>query len=466
MFNKEIESLCLSNEIDFHLFTISPKYFDDSIDKLKTSLNQEKENILVEINGKANKDKIFPQISDELEEQISIKSNQNEALNNEKEEESKASLEILNKKYITGQISLKEQLISIFNEKQKIITESSEKIQKYAQYQNALKIWEKQKNDLIGTFDKPDTIKFIEKEIEFVKNDLNNEYISRKASRIEKISEIFKQKQEINKIYENIYSSIKIPIEKALSASNKDKKPENNPIIKFETNIYAKDEIIYSHIFNAINKQGGTFKDSNTAIESIAKYIKELNIPNIDIAGINTFVNEFYEGKTIKLNKNFEKINFYNDIGNLDYININYKLTMDNRSLDELSPGQRGLLLLTFYLSLSKDRIPLIIDQPEDNLDNQSVYKNLVNRILHAKKNRQIIVVTHNPNIAIACDAEQIIYAQINKEKKSISYISGSIENPTMRKHVLDVLEGTAPAFDIRSKRYENELVEWHKNNR
>lgn len=462
LFNEEVKSLCLSNEIDFNLFTISPKYLDDSIGKLKISLNQERAKILIEVNGEANNDKNFPQISDELEEQISIKSNQYEDSNSEQ----KITIETLNKKYITGQISLKEQLINIFNEKQKIIIASSEETRKYAHYQNALKLWEKQKNDLIGNFDKPDTIKFIEKEIEYITKNLDTEYLSKKTSRIEKISEIFKQKQEINKIYENIYSSIKAPIEKALSASNKDKNPENNPIIKFETNIYAKDEIIYEHIFNAINKQGGTFKDSNTATERITQYIKELNTPDIDIAGTKVFVNKFYDDTSIKLSKNFEKINFYNNIGNLDYINIDYKLTMDNRSLDELSPGQRGLLLLTFYLSLSKDRIPLIIDQPEDNLDNQSVYKNLVNRILYAKNNRQIIVVTHNPNIAIACDAEQIIYAQIDKEKESISYISGSIENPTMRKHVLDVLEGTAPAFDIRSKRYENELVEWHKNNR
>ena len=75
--------------------------------------------------------------------------------------------------------------------------------------------------------------------------------------------------------------------------------------------------------------------------------------------------------------------------------------------MKELSPGERGMVLLVFYLALSKDNIPLITDQPEDNLDNQSVYKKLVPCINEAKNNRQVIIVTHNPNIAVACDAEQ-----------------------------------------------------------
>ena len=69
---------------------------------------------------------------------------------------------------------------------------------------------------------------------------------------------------------------------------------------------------------------------------------------------------------------------FYNYIFGLGYIGVNFKLKMGNRSLDELSPGERGIVLLIFYLALSKESKPIIIDQPEDNLDNQSVYSKLV----------------------------------------------------------------------------------------
>lgn len=122
--------------------------------------------------------------------------------------------------------------------------------------------------------------------------------------------------------------------------------------------------------------------------------------------------------------------------------------------MKQLSPGERGIVLLIFYLSLSKSNMPLIIDQPEDNLDNQSVYNKLVPCIKNAKKNRQIIIVTHNPNIAVACDSEQIIYCEINKKTSEISYTSGSIENRVIRKKVVDILEGTMPAFDLRRQKY------------
>ena len=137
------------------------------------------------------------------------------------------------------------------------------------------------------------------------------------------------------------------------------------------------------------------------------------------------------------------------------YINVNFKLSMGGRSLNELSPGERGIVLLIFYLALSKESKPIIIDQPEDNLDNQSVYSKLVPCIQKAKQKRQVIIVTHNPNIAVACDAEQIIYCKKEKRNCLIQYEAGSIENLKIRKHIVDVLEGTMPAFDLRRKKYE-----------
>ena len=127
---------------------------------------------------------------------------------------------------------------------------------------------------------------------------------------------------------------------------------------------------------------------------------------------------------------------------------------MDGKMLNELSPGQRGNVLLIFYLALSKNCEPLIIDQPEDNLDNQSVFDKLVPCIIEAKKHRQVIIVTHNPNIAIACDAEQIVVSNIDKISNQITYQSGSIENPEIREQVINVLEGTMPAFKLRRKKY------------
>ena len=65
-----------------------------------------------------------------------------------------------------------------------------------------------------------------------------------------------------------------------------------------------------------------------------------------------------------------------------------------------------------------------------------------------------MIIVTHNPNIAVACDAEQIVYCEMNKRSDSIKYETGSIENSNICQHVVDVLEGTMPAFDLRRRKY------------
>ena len=65
-----------------------------------------------------------------------------------------------------------------------------------------------------------------------------------------------------------------------------------------------------------------------------------------------------------------------------------------------------------------------------------------------------MIVVTHNPNIAVACDAEQVIYCEMDKDAYQIRYQAGAIENPEIRDHIVDVLEGTMPAFDLRRQKY------------
>ena len=97
-----------------------------------------------------------------------------------------------------------------------------------------------------------------------------------------------------------------------------------------------------------------------------------------------------------------------------------YELKLGEKHLTELSPGEKGAMLIVFYLMLDKNNIPLIIDQPEENLDNESIYKILVHFIRDTKKRRQVILVTHNPNLAIVGDAEQIIYVNIDKKNKIV----------------------------------------------
>ncbi len=145
----------------------------------------------------------------------------------------------------------------------------------------------------------------------------------------------------------------------------------------------------------------------------------------------------------------------YDLLYGLSYLTPRYSLLFQDTQIEQLSPGQRGALLLIFYLLVDKGHNPIILDQPEENLDNETVVSLLVPVLSEAKKRRQIIMVTHNPNLAVVCDAEQIIYSSFNRKHASrIAYVSGSIEEPIINKHVVDVLEGTKRAFKNRQIKY------------
>jgi len=141
-----------------------------------------------------------------------------------------------------------------------------------------------------------------------------------------------------------------------------------------------------------------------------------------------------------------------------DHITVGYGLQYDGVDIEQLSPGTRGIVLLLLYLAIdAEDDRPLIIDQPEENLDPQSIYQELVHRFRDAKKRRQIVIVTHNANLVVNTDADQVIVAQCGPHRPGqlplITYESGSLENPFIRQHVCDILEGGERAFKERAKR-------------
>ena len=89
---------------------------------------------------------------------------------------------------------------------------------------------------------------------------------------------------------------------------------------------------------------------------------------------------------------------------------------------------------------------PLIIDQPEDNLDNQSVFELVAPCIREARLRRQLFIVTHNPNLAVVCDAEQVIAASIDKaNEERVVYTSGAIENPLINRKIINVWKVQSP---------------------
>lgn len=145
----------------------------------------------------------------------------------------------------------------------------------------------------------------------------------------------------------------------------------------------------------------------------------------------------------------------YDFLYGLEYASLSYGLMLGSVELERLSPGQRGALLLIFYLLVDRDRVPIILDQPEENLDNETVYNLLVGVITRAKQHRQVIMVTHNANLAVACDAEQVIVCSMERDgSNKISYEAGSIEELNLNQSVVNILEGTKPAFENRRRKY------------
>jgi hypothetical protein len=140
------------------------------------------------------------------------------------------------------------------------------------------------------------------------------------------------------------------------------------------------------------------------------------------------------------------------------HVTVAYGIQYDGAEIEQLSPGTRGIVLLLLYLAIDlDDDRPLIIDQPEENLDPKSIFVELVDRFREAKARRQIIVVTHNANLVVNTDADQVIVATCGPHKAGrlpeITYRSGGLEDPNIRAAVCDILEGGEAAFQERARR-------------
>lgn len=141
-----------------------------------------------------------------------------------------------------------------------------------------------------------------------------------------------------------------------------------------------------------------------------------------------------------------------------EHIAVNYSVQYDSVDIRQLSPGTRGIVLLLLYLAIDKeDDRPLIIDQPEENLDPKSIFDELVPLFREVKRRRQIIIVTHNANLVVNTDADQVIIANCGPHRPNklpeINYTSGGLENPIIRRQVCAILEGGEDAFKERAKR-------------
>lgn len=171
-----------------------------------------------------------------------------------------------------------------------------------------------------------------------------------------------------------------------------------------------------------------------------------------------------------KLHKDYEKIITTN------WFKYKFEIKYQNDNFEQMSPGKKAFVILKLLLEFDKKTCPILIDQPEDSLDNRTIYKELVEYIKDKKTKRQIILVTHNPNVVVGADAENVIVANQHGEDSpnnngiKFQYVNGSLENTKtkddrerkknilnsqgIREHICEILEGGDDAFKKREMKY------------
>lgn len=329
-------------------------------------------------------------------------------------------------------------------------------------YQNSLKaieLWEEKLRDLTGAPDAPETLKGLENRIAQL-DGLPELLKTKQGQRRNLTGDIFDILNAQRKAREDLFKPVQDLIQGNKLIIDEYK-------LQFQATLGGSSGALSSALFALIKQTSGEFRgeDEGHVVvkrlseqfdlnqkEDVLRFVDELDAKIHTAASGN---NADSIGITSILKKDRAASNVYDLLYGLSYLEPRYSLLFQDTQIEQLSPGQRGALLLIFYLLVDKGRNPIILDQPEENLDNETVVSLLVPVLSEAKKKRQIIMVTHNPNLAVVCDAEQVIYSTFNRKGASkIEYVSGAIENPTINLHVVDVLEGTKPAFNNRRIKY------------
>lgn len=339
----------------------------------------------------------------------------------------------------------------------------------YQAYLAELAKWKARLDAIVGAADKAETIEYLKHRINRAIEAVPLELETLREERRGLVRKIHEELLAIRTSYEELYAPVqKVASEAAGAAGASDS-------LQLQFNAYISSANFQENFLDFIRKnRKGTFYGEDESRKAVIDIRNAYDLGTTD--GVVAFTDAVYAAlveydragakekiaidSQLRQNKTVQDL--YDFLYGLPYLDVRYTLRLSGKDISQLSPGEKGALLLVFYLLLDTAEIPIIIDQPEHNLDNESVVRLLVDCIRRARSRRQVIIVTHNPNLAVFCDADQMICCKIDKaDGNKITYSTGAIEDYEINQVSVTVLEGTYPAFDNRRKKYQKPQVEY-----
>lgn len=235
--------------------------------------------------------------------------------------------------------------------------------------------------------------------------------------------------------------------------------------IEINPKIFLNKDLLRDFLASRLNQQGKERQDYITNFYE--NYIKKTEELSTDF--LNRTLDNQIEYKSGNSNQDVTV-----ELLSSNWFDVSFDLKYQNDAFVNMSQGKQAFVILKLLLEFSKKECPILIDQPEDSLDNRAIYNELVKYLVDKKKERQIILVTHNSNVVVSADAEQIIVANQQDEKSpnfentKFQYVTGGLEFTKnldkkipitlwaqgIREHVCEILEGGNEAFKKRERKY------------
>ena len=332
--------------------------------------------------------------------------------------------------------------------------------QEYQEYLEAKKKWDAALKKLKGTKKAPDSLSGLEADLKAL------DAVPEKITEIEAKQVGIAERIHGLRVKEaEVYSELYAPVQKFITEH-----PLASEHLKLEFKVEVVEAGFADNLLSFVNQNRvGSFygvEDGQRAAKNLVARV-EWSDWNAVKQLLQSVVHHLHHDKrdggadkevllSSQVGKGKTAAELYGWLYGLEYLSPRYLLRWDGKDVEQLSPGERGTLLLIFYLLVDDSDVPLVIDQPETNLDNVTVAQKLVHCIRDARSRRQVIIVTHNPNLAVVCDADQIVHASLDKPAGNrIRYETGALERPEMNQFTINVLEGGRDPFDIRDDTYK-----------